>query len=462
MKIWHLLILLAAGLTSNDGSAQAGETPPLDGQSWLVKIESKILGPLETVLHFEANDDELLVHNTGATRTQLLQLVSDNESPANVNQYSFAFSLKEQDGGYSAQMLAPWPDSKITFIANENGFFGAIKSGPLKGKFSSIKQYNSNEPLRDYRNIHRSMEQTLKANIYDKKALMHPAYLKYSAQMNEIAALAKDDLDYMLGHQFAWTGEAFSHFEYRRSAISAADLKLSFTDFRLGAKAAHVRFDENNIATLTITWMLGKDVYKQVENAFEEIAQRNPPALIIDLRNNPGGAFVIDALIKHIIDEPLTSGYFITRHWTDNFERLPTLAELAKVEPWTALTLPAFWHDVERKPIIKIVFQPSRKFNYDGPVIVVAGKNSKSATEFAVDALKSSGLVTVVGEQTAGDMLSQNFYDVGLDQFLIAAPVSEYISIANGHIEGTGVSADVLASDEESLDIARKIALKKL
>ena len=78
---------------------------------------------------------------------------------------------------------------------------------------------------------------------------------------------------------------------------------------------------------------------------------------------------------------------------------------------------------------------------------------SASATELAVDAFRASGLATIVGETTAGEMLSQSMFDVG-DGFVVSLPVADYYSLAHGRIEGAGVPVHVEAAPEDALAMA--------
>ena len=104
-------------------------------------------------------------------------------------------------------------------------------------------------------------------------------------------------------------------------------------------------------------------------------------------------------------------------------------------------------------------FQPVEP-NFDGPVIVLLDERSASATELAADAFRASGLATLVGERTAGEMLSQSMFDVA-DGFLVSLPVADYYSVAHGRIEGAGVPVDIEAASADALDVAREILRKQ-
>jgi carboxyl-terminal processing protease len=94
-------------------------------------------------------------------------------------------------------------------------------------------------------------------------------------------------------------------------------------------------------------------------------------------------------------------------------------------------------------------------------VFVLLDERSASATELAADALRSSGVATLVGERSAGEMLSQSMFDVK-DNFMISLPVADYYSIEHGRIEGAGVPVDFEAESDQALAVATKLLRNRI
>ncbi len=152
------------------------------------------------------------------------------------------------------------------------------------------------------------------SKIYDPADLKSDAYAEFESRMNMIAAKSVDVLDLLLGFKYAWTNEAFSHFQFSCSQATAAQMIEQFDGYRSGKKLAYVNFDED-IAVLTIHTMMGVDTIEYIDTAFDEIAANQPKALIVDLRQNAGGAFAVKPLVEHIIQQPLDGGYFVSQKW---------------------------------------------------------------------------------------------------------------------------------------------------
>ena len=82
---------------------------------------------------------------------------------------------------------------------------------------------------------------------------------------------------------------------------------------------------------------------------------------------------------------------------------------------------------------------------------------SASATEFAVETLAREKNVTIIGETTAGEMLSQKMFDLPLG-LQLSLPIAEYYSSRIGKIEGKGVVPDIVIDANLAMDLAIALA----
>ena len=151
-------------------------------------------------------------------------------------------------------------------------------------------------------------------------------------------------------------------------------------------------------------------------------------ALIIDLRENHGGAPRMAALIASYLFDKRTHFDDIDYPTTRHMEHLWTLPNL-----------------------------PGKKFT-GKPVFVLTSSTTFSAgEEFAYD-LKSLKRATVVGETTGGGahVMAPHRID---DHFFIRIPFARFVNpITKTDWEGTGVEPDVKVSAAEALAVAEKMA----
>jgi hypothetical protein len=335
---------------------------------------------------------------------------------------------------------------------------GSLKGSWFAGDFVG-KAVESTKPLRDYVAIIERFDGVVADKVFQPKELNSAAYQQFRQRLGAIAAVANDDLDLLLGADFAWTNEPFSHFQLRRFPAPAEAIIAHFDQVRVGYEAAHVEFD-GALAILRVDTMMGNDTIEQIEAAYAAIDSAARKALIIDLRGNGGGAFAVKPLVGHVIDEPLYPGYFVAQKWNAVHDRQPTAQELEAIAPWSGWPISAFWRSIQDEGIMRLRFMPAEP-NFDGPVYVLVDGGSASATELAIDAFRSSGVVTLVGEKTPGQMLSQSFFDVS-DGFVVTLPVADYFSVQHGRIEGVGVDVDVRVRSDQALDKAKGLVEKAL
>jgi C-terminal processing protease CtpA/Prc len=141
---------------------------------------------------------------------------------------------------------------------------------------------------------------------------------------------------------------------------------------------------------------------------FLEKSQGRYKRLIIDLRHNRGGdaRYTYDILIRPFLDEPLVykqiSGVkskiltdLLVVRGTCSFEAWETAVE--GVPPPEGFD-PNVWQFFEIHREVK----PSDRYAFDGDIYVLMDRRSGSATETYLDAVKRTGVATLVGQRSVG------------------------------------------------------------
>lgn len=292
---------------------------------------------------------------------------------------------------------------------------------------------------------------TMRSYHYNPAELDTPAYQATEAQVRELALSAATAEDFVRGFNKIWREGPFSHVRVDVARASASDTAAYLDSMRVGGDGASLVW-RDDVALLTVNTMMGADTIDQIESAFSEIARHGANGLIIDLRKNEGGAFAGIPLVGHTLASPYDAGVFVSQRWAHEMTRAPGAADIANVTPWTGWSITTFWRDVQDNRLTRIQFQPMAPA-YAGPVFVLISKKTASAAEMAADAFKGSGRAILIGEATAGQMLSQKMYDLpqGLQ---LSLPIADYYSLANGRIEGAGVAPDIASPAADALDIA--------
>ncbi|WOR14534.1 S41 family peptidase [Hyphomonas sp. FCG-A18] len=286
---------------------------------------------------------------------------------------------------------------------------------------------------------------------YNPGELDSDTYRKIEADTLALAAGAENQEAFIDGFKALWADGPFSHVTLRVARSNAADTAAFLDQMRVGEEATSLEW-RGNAAILTVNTMMGQDTIEAIDAHYATIRERGAEKLIIDLRQNGGGAFAVVPLIENAITESFDAGGFVSQPWNAQFDRVPVLEDIQAVEPWTGWSIRSFWEDAANDALTRIQFSP-RAEPYTGPIYVLTSQRTASAAEMAADAFKASGRATLIGERTAGQMLSQKMFDVpgGL---ILSLPIADYYSTAHGRIEGQGVAPDIETSAEEALEFA--------
>lgn len=287
----------------------------------------------------------------------------------------------------------------------------------------------------------------------------HPAELKLGAyqsikqQIELLDASTPNPAEFAKAFNTLWQDGPFSHVRLAKRQQSVEEIAAYLDTMNVGEQGATLTW-QGRIAVLTVTTMMGLDTIEQINSAYQQLT--NAKALVIDLRLNEGGAFAVRPLVAHLLNHPLTAGAFASRLWFNSHHRQPISSDWQALPPWHGWSIRSFWQDVQAQPLTKIEFSPEAPY-YAGPVYLLVSGKTASAAELAAAALATLPNVTLVGENTAGEMLSQTLFDLNDDSQLFL-PIADYFSSNLGRIEGRGIEPDIKINADQALQHALTLA----
>ncbi len=325
----------------------------------------------------------------------------------------------------------------------------------------SIQSVNAQEPgqvskeLQDFGITVRAIDSTMREHIYDISVLETPQFYEIQRKVKLLASQVHERKKFIESFNRIWNQGPFSHVRIGEKQQSAEQLANYLDTMSIAGKGAVLSW-QNDIAVLKINTMMGQNTIDQINEAYRIINEKKPKALIIDLRNNEGGAFAVRPLVSHLLSSNLEAGIFLSQSWTKNNRSVPSNEYIGSLKPWQGWSIKSFWQDVEVKGVLRIVFEPMTP-QYVGSVYVLINHRTSSAAELAADVLLATGQAILVGEKTAGKMLSQKMFDLpqGLQIFF---PIADYYSAQSGRIEGEGVMPQVVTSSDKAMEKALELA----
>ena len=135
---------------------------------------------------------------------------------------------------------------------------------------------------------------------------------------------------------------------------------------------------------------------------------------------------------------------------------MPPPSEWSGLPILTSPDMDAFFAALETQGAL-VGFVPPMAPYYGGPVYVLTGPNTASASEPLVYLLQSTGRATVVGQTTAGAMVSATMTELG-DGWVLQHPVADYFTPDGTRLDQVGVTPDVEVPLADALDEARRLA----
>ena len=195
--------------------------------------------------------------------------------------------------------------------------------------------------------------------------------------------------------------------------IKEIDLERRSVDLR-PVRTKRLRDDSHTIGYLRIT-QFSESVPKKIEEALQELKDKEVEGIILDLRNNSGGL--------------VSSGIAVA----DSF-----LSERPVVE-------------TKDRNGIKDAIISQKETSFDGPMVTLVNKGTASASEILAGSLQDNDRSTLMGEQTYGKGLIQSLKSLG-EESGIAITVASYLTPKGNNIQGRGITPDKLLDIPDAID----------
>lgn len=321
-------------------------------------------------------------------------------------------------------------------------------SGDAAGTMEFVRD-DSQTPLRDYQKLGREVERVIRGAIYDPSLLGREDFIRFLNEFNRRLAIARDDLDAITAFQAGKQSLSISHINFiRNPSLASRSLEeiINGSNDKNPENLVRLNFPVPQVAFLRV--LKWDRVTASIDKAFEKIDAAKPRILILDIRSNPGGDATSMTPLAHLLGEPTFVGAFLSRKWYEKHSALPTTTEMSGLDVITSDKPPTelFSQLRERGAVMaQTTIKPPR---FDGAVYLLIDKGTASASEPLAHILKKSGRATLVGERTAGAMLTALPQDVG-DGWLITVPEADFIAADGTRLEGNGVQPDIKTNSND-------------
>ena len=195
-----------------------------------------------------------------------------------------------------------------------------------------------------------------------------------------------------------------------RNASDRKEREVTLKRSRIEIESVSSKMLDGKIGYISMTQFIENVTEKFAEQS-AALEQQGMRALIVDLRNNPGG----------LLDEAIgVASLFVPMGETITY----TLDK----------------HN--NKEMFKSVAVDGKEKKISVPVVILVNGGSASASEVLTGALSDHGIATVIGEKSYGKGIVQSVFNVG-DDSLISVTVARYFPPDGICIHGEGIEPDV-------------------
>jgi hypothetical protein len=322
---------------------------------------------------------------------------------------------------YGVRTLMDAPDSPVRLVLPDGRAIALMTLRPV----------SEEGPRADYESVADRIEESMRTRLFVASGgeKMREGLEDYLEQVHTVARLAKDDVEFAFGAVMA----ARRHLKFfpvtlREMDPEAAAMLASWPE--ADRSTTSWSYDEKtDIGTVKVEVFL--DV-ADVDRAMEQVLERSPRALIIDLRSCPGVELSALRLLSWLADEPVDAGTFHGPGGTDGARELVMRAASDFDDAGAALDAAAAIH---------AVVEPAAA-PFTGPVAILTSRRTGSSAEAVVSIAQSMGRAKIIGEPTAGRVVLARPVNLG-QGWVLRMPGAGWVGPAGSVVGPKGVQPDV-------------------
>jgi Peptidase family S41 len=328
------------------------------------------------------------------------------------------------------------------------------KKGLIYGTIA-IETVASVVNVNNYVTVWKEIEAMTNQKIFKKQILETNEWKDFVKQMNEFSKEAKDDAEFVYGFYYKASKLPFSHFSLIGSKENSRNFSIAGLNNKELEGKPTLQFNDD-VAVLDIPKF--NFTSKFADSLMLKVIDSNSKTLVIDLRKNAGGDMEGALRVcQYLTNKIIFGGVLLSQaYWNKNQNAPDTstysnfkLINNANYDWFTKQTIGVEGLCFKAEPLLK---------TYKGKIVILTSKNTASTCEPFVYALKYEKIATVVGENTAGAMLSMEEFAVS--NFTLSIPMLDFYTVDGKRLDKVGVSPDIKADSNLDIQSLLKLTLK--
>ena len=312
----------------------------------------------------------------------------------------------------------------------------------------------------DYVSIWAKIKNLTEEKIFKKQILEGKEWLTFVKEMDDFSKIALDDAEFIYGFYIKTFSLPFTHFiamgdKSMASKYAIAGLKASVFEIK-----PQLSFKNDDLAVLEIPKFNFRA--NEIDPLMLSLIEKNPKNLIIDVRNNSGGDMEgAMRIVQYLISKDIFGGVMLTQHYWNTNQDIPNVKNYSQFKEMNEANYNWFKAQVKENVNLNGLSLKASPLaqNYKGKIYILTSKTTASSCEPFVYTLKNEGIATIVGEKTAGAVLSMEMFN--FNNLTVTIPMLDFYTVDGKRLDGIGVEPNVKSTKLEAMKIAIELITLK-
>ena len=373
--------------------------------------------------------DKALLDYASKFNYRVIKLVSSLKHPEIIR---FNATLNNQNFEGTLDFL--FSSYKIVGEINRDSICYSLfdKNNKLYKSFKGVQAVSHTR--KDYEELAENIITITEENIFDPKIIQSKKWEKFRKKIRNAASKTADDLEFQIGFFALIRNFDFSHYYIVRDITTLSEIN----------EIPSLKEIDENIAILKIGSFFEKE--EKIKPLLDTIEQKAYSNLIIDLRDNAGGYFEPASLVADFLtDEVFISGFFPSRKWYEEYNRLPNKKDIDKFYMMNGDSV-----QTHSEYGFYISTKGGEK-KFEGNVYFLVNKKTGSTAEVLTIGVKEYNLAEIAGEKTAGGLLGIRGFKIDED-IMLFVPVNDFISYNGYRVDKRGIEPDIKTKKGKELE----------
>lgn len=310
------------------------------------------------------------------------------------------------------------------------------------------------EKPKDYPRLWEDTKVLTEKYIYNKSILQAKEWINFSKDMTAFSKIAEDDAEFAYGFFYKAKELPFTHYAFTGEKSGAENFAIAGYNEPEGKVKPSLK--ELNAKTLLLDVPAFNFRVKDIDTLMHHVVNSKAENLIIDLRQNTGGDMEGGMRIcQYLTNRVLYGGVMLSQAYWNKHSSPPAIEEYKNFKVMNKANYEWFKQEVKNGVEGLCLMTEPLPDTFKGKIYILTSRNTASASEPFVYTLQKQKIASVIGEKTAGAVISMEYFY--LQNLALTIPMLDYYTFDGKRLDKVGVEPNIKCDEKEALTIAMNI-----